>query len=207
MFCRWDVQTPSMPPCPFFLSPCIGRLGNRWSSFEPITQPDPLIVTNLPESLIWGLPNSALYNVAFVSVLLCLFSLFFSLCVRGREVKRERKWQKEKKREKELSVHICTPVSEDIPPLWNKTSLWVGQYFENTVNNSEASFSATYSSHLSKEQLIVSHCVRVLLISQSHMGRSTCLLHDSVGGLSQLNGIRKLPHQQWHYAAACHRRQ
>lgn len=69
MFCRRACQPPPCLCASFFLSVCISKPGNRWASFEPITQFDPLIITNLSESLIWSLPNSALsvHKVGFVS--------------------------------------------------------------------------------------------------------------------------------------------
>lgn len=82
------------PPClcvSFFLSPYIGRPGNRWSSFEPITQPDPLIITNLPESLIWGLPNCALCTMWLSFLSCCVFFFFLGgWCEGGKSKEKER---------------------------------------------------------------------------------------------------------------------
>lgn len=94
MFCRRDVPAPSLPLFPSLSPPTPpSSVSADWETddhpFEPITQPDPLIITNLPESLIWGLPNSALCTMwLFVS---CPAALppFFLMPVRGREVKGE----------------------------------------------------------------------------------------------------------------------
>lgn len=139
MFCRWDMQTPSMPLCFFFLSlPVYQQTGKQmiilwthysaWSSYHN----QPSRVSNLGSAKL-----CSVHNVAFVSVLLC----FFDMCVREASQKRKRKRKKETEKEGEgkregLSAHICTPVSGDILPVWNKTSLWAGQYSGNTVNNS-----------------------------------------------------------------------
>lgn len=120
MFCRWDVPAPlhaSVPPT--------SSVSADWETddhpFEPITQPDPLIITNLPESLIWGLPNSALCTMwLFVS---CPAALppFFLMPVRGRQVRGEGEKTKQREgegsREVGLSAHICTPVSGDVLPI------------------------------------------------------------------------------------------
>lgn len=88
VFCRCDVQTPSEPQRLFiFRLPCTGRLGNAPSSFEPITQPDPLIVTNLPESLIWGLPKSSVCTM-WLSSPSCGFTLLCEGGKRGEQHKR-----------------------------------------------------------------------------------------------------------------------
>lgn len=116
-------QCPRAAPRRHRASPCIGRLGSRWSSFEPITQPDPLIITNLPESLIWGLPNSV-----WCTIWLSLLSSWppslplHYVCEESVSKRRVKK---------AYSAHICTPISGDIPTLWNKTSMLVGQYSGN----------------------------------------------------------------------------
>ncbi len=99
MFCRWDVQTPSMPLCLFFPLPLYRKTGKQmiilwthysaWSSYHN----QPSWVSNLGSAKL-----CSVYNVAFVSVLL----FFFSRLVRGREVRREgeRKRQRERERER-----------------------------------------------------------------------------------------------------------
>lgn len=132
------------PPClcaPFFLSLCIGRLGNRRSSFEPITQPDPLIITNLPESLIWGLPNSApCVQCGFSSLSclgFCLFLFFFDAGAREGSQKRRRRIERGKGGWERDCLHTFAHLSLGIlHQSENKTSLWAGQYSGNTVNNS-----------------------------------------------------------------------
>lgn len=108
---------------------------SAWSSYHN----QPSRVSNLGSAKL-----CSVYNVAFVSVLLCAFFFLFPVQER-RKGKSKEKWERKTEREsrrgkegqrKGLSAHICTPVSGDIPPIWNKMSLWEGQYAGNTVNNS-----------------------------------------------------------------------
>lgn len=98
------LQTSSVPLCLsffFLLSPSIGRLGNRRSSFEPITQPDPLIITNLPESLIRGLPNSAMCTQCGfrLSPAVCFFIFFQRWCKGGKSKEKEKERDRVRERE------------------------------------------------------------------------------------------------------------
>lgn len=67
----------------------------------------------------------------------------------------------------------------------------------------EASSLSTFSSHLCREPLIVSHRVRALLMPQSHADSSTCLEHYTVGELGQLSKMsRSLPLQGMQHNAS-----
>lgn len=76
MFCRWDVQTLSMPLCLFFPLPLYRQTGKQmiilwthysaWSSYHN----QPSRVSNLGSAKL-----RSVYNVAFVSVLLCYFNV------------------------------------------------------------------------------------------------------------------------------------
>lgn len=90
MFCRWDVQTPSMPLCPFFPLPLYRQTGKQtiilwthysaWSSYHN----QPSRVSNLGSAKLCSVCTMWL----FVSVLLGFF-FFFPTPVLGREVERE----------------------------------------------------------------------------------------------------------------------
>lgn len=99
------------PPCLcslLFLPPTPpSSLSADWETddhpFEPITQPDPLIITNLPESLIWGLPNSALRTMwLFVACPAALPPAFlFNACAReGSQRRRGGGWVGENRTER-----------------------------------------------------------------------------------------------------------
>lgn len=85
MFCRWDVQTPSMPLCLYFPLPLYRQPGKQmiilwthysaWSSYHN----QPSRVSNLGSAKL-----CSAHNGAFVSVLLC----FYDTC--AREGSRER---------------------------------------------------------------------------------------------------------------------
>lgn len=186
------------PPClcaSFFLSPCIVRLGNRWSSFEPITQPDPLIITNLPESLIWGLPNSALCTMwLFVSVLL-LFFFFFSRCrcKGGKSKEKEKERDREGVRERDCLcafAHLSLGIfhQSEIRQVCGWVSILGTQW------TTHKGFIFSYLLPTPFQGILSLLSVRVLLISQSHMGLGTCcLVNYTVGGLGQLKGLRMSP--------------
>lgn len=180
----------------FFPLPSLGRRGNRWSSFEPITQSDPLIITNLPESLIWGLPNCAVCTT-WRSSLSCRVFAFFSMCVQDREVERRRKWQKRERHRKEC---LCTFASLSLGIFYHKTSLWAGQRSGNTGNDSQRLHLYLPSPHT------FAHClsrVRARLMPPSHADSSTCLEHYTVGELGQLSKMsRSLPLQGMHHNAS-----
>lgn len=93
MFCRWDVQTPSIPLCLYFPLPLYRQTGKQmiilwthysaWSSYHN----QPSWVSNLGSAKL-----CCQYNVAFVSVLLC----FYDVCAREGSQKRKQKKDRER---------------------------------------------------------------------------------------------------------------
>lgn len=123
MFCRWDVQTPSMPLCPFFPLPLYRQTGKQtiilwthysaWSSYHN----QPSRVSNLGSAKLCSVCTMWL----FVSVLLGVlsFSFFFRRrCEGGKSKEKETDRARERGLRERLSAHICTPVSGDTPPIW-----------------------------------------------------------------------------------------
>lgn len=200
----------SVPLFFFFLSPSIGRLGNRRSSFEPITQPDPLIITNLPESLIRGLPNSAMCTQCGfrLSPAVCFF-YFFPTLVQGREVKREgeRKRQSEGEgerveREREgdclhTFAHLSLGIfhQSEIRQVCGRVSILGTQWTTHKGFISSYLLPYTFPRHSSFESLC-SSSLEVLLISRSHAGRGTCLVNYTVEGFGPLKADQNVPDQQ-----------
>lgn len=153
-------------------------------------------MTNLPESLIWGLPNCALCTM-WLSSLPCRVFAFVSMCVQGGE----KTVTEEREPQKGMSMHICKLFSGDILP--QDKSVGGSVLWEHRKQLAEASSLSTFSSHLCREPLIVSHRVRALLMPQSHADSSTCLEHYTVGELGQLSKMsRSLPLQGMQHNAS-----
>lgn len=196
MFCRWDVQTPSMPLCLYFSLPLYRQTGKQmiilwthysaWSSYHN----QPSWVSNLGSAKL-----CSQYNVAFVSVLLC----FYDVCAREESQKREQKKEREEGGEMDclhtfahLSLGIfyqseirqaCGRVSI-LGTQWTTHKGFISSYLHPTPFPRHSSFSLSSRSRF----------VYVQLISRSHMGRSTCcLVNYIVGGLGQLKELRMSP--------------
>lgn len=186
----------------FFLSPCIGRLGDRWSSFEPITQPDPLIITNLPESVIWGLPNSALCTMW----LSCLSCCVFSCVCEGGESK-----EKEMGRERDCLhtfAHLSRGISSqsEIRQVCGRVSILGTQW------TTHKGFISSYILPTPFRGTVRSFSPLLLPLSMSCQYHDlTCVRSHVVWKITpweawSVKGAQSVPHQQWLCTAVAQRR-
>lgn len=161
-----------------------------WSSYHD----QPSWVSNLGSAKL-----CSVHNVAFVSALPC-FCFRLHVCARRGSWK-EKTVTEEREPQKGMSMHICKLFSGDILP--QDKSVGGSVLWEHRKQLAEASSLSTFSSHLCREPLIVSHRVRALLMPQSHADSSTCLEHYTVGELGQLSKMsRSLPLQGMQHNAS-----